>query len=359
MNRWKVPSENIVYADKRGNIGEYSVGLSPIRKKWKGLLPVPGIGGYEWSGFIPTGDLPHSYNPPNGFVATANNKMTTEPYPYNIGFEWYSRYRVQRINQVLEAAHKADHKLTIADFEQLQTESVSLPAIELVQLLRKTAEDHPSPEQQLLVGWDGRVDKNSAAAALYEVYMGELTKAVVHLVAPPRLWFLTRSWSSYQVLSVLSHPTEDLFGTNPEAARNRLLEQSLERASIRLRKLEGPDPTKWTWGELHYAQFHHALSPVFKDLGPVPRSGDGETVGATGYYGDSFEQLVGASYREILDVSDWDKSVAINAPGQSGEPGSPHYSDLLPLWSEGRYFPLQYSEEAVKKVLTDKLLLEP
>jgi len=359
MRRWSVPSENIVYADKQGNIGEYSVGLSPIRKNWTGLLPVPGVGGYEWSGFIPVSQLPHSYNPSDDFVATANNKMIPDGYPYNIGFEWYSRYRVQRISQVIGAAQKAGHKLTTEDFELLQNDAVSLPGIELVQMLKKTVGDHPTAEQRLLISWDGAINKNSAAAALYEIYMEELTKAVIQKVAPPRLGFLVGSWSAYQVLTLLSNPTEDFFGSNPEAERNRLLERSLQSATDRLAKLEGPDSAKWTWGQLHYAQFRHSLSPVFKNLGPVPRSGDGETVGATGYYGDSFEQVAGASYREILDLSDWDKSVAINTPGQSGEPGSPHYSDLLPLWSEGRYFPLRYSEEAVKEVVTDRLELQP
>jgi penicillin amidase len=95
------------------------------------------------------------------------------------------------------------------------------------------------------------------------------------------------------------------------------------------------------------------------DLGPVARPGDEETVNSTGYYGKSFEQVAGASYREVLDTSDWDKSVAVNVPGQSGQPGSVHYSDLLSLWAEGRYFPLSYSAIAVEKAATDKLLLEP
>jgi penicillin G amidase len=359
MKRWNVPSENIVYADRQGNIGEYSVGLLPIRKNWKGLLPVPGVGGYEWEGFIPAGDLPHSYNPSRGFIATANNKMTPDGYPYNIGFEGFSRYRVQRIDHVLEAAHKSDHKLTVEDSERLQTESVSLPAIELIQLVRKAAGDHPNEEQQLLIGWNGSIDKDSAAAALYELYMEELRKAVVHQVAPPKLWFLATNFTDYQVLNVLSKPTSDNFGSDPEVERNLLLERTLQVATQRLSGLEGSDSTKWNWGQLHFAQFHHSLSPAIKDLGPLPRSGDGETVGATGFHGDSFEQVSGASYREILDLSDWDKSVAINTPGQSGEPGSPHYSDLLPLWSQDVYFPLTYSEEGVKEVVTDTLELQP
>jgi|ERR1039458_10319838 penicillin amidase len=138
----------------------------------------------------------------------------------------------------------------------------------------------------------------------------------------------------------------------------------MEIAVARLSTLEGGDPQKWSWGKLHTMQFRHALdhapgAALLTDVGPVPRSGDGETVGATGYSGDSFEQVEGASYREILDLSDWDKSVAVNTPGQSGQPGSPHYSDLLSLWSEGKYFPLSYSRSAVEKVQTDKLELEP
>jgi len=194
---------------------------------------------------------------------------------------------------------------------------------------------------------------------LYEIYLEELTTAVVHLAAPPRLWSLARSWSAYQVLTALSNPTEDVFGSDPVAKRNRVLDEALQAAVSRLSQLEGPDSGKWTWGQLHTIQFRHSLSPVVKDLGPLQRAGDGETVGATGYYGSSFEQIVGASYREILDLDDWDKSVAINTPGQSGEPGSSHYSDLMALWNEGKYFPLRYSEEAVKREITDRLELQP
>ena len=359
MKRWLVPSENIVYADRAGNIGEYSAGLSPVRRNWTGLLPVSGTGGYEWSGFIPVSDLPHSYNPPNGFIATANNKMIPESYPYNIGFEWYSRYRAQRITQVLAASVHAGHKLTIEDFKRLQNDVVSIPARELVQLLGRAEQDHEASEAQLLLHWDGVLDKNSPAAALYELFLEELKKAVVRKLAPPRLWFLARSWSAYQVLGVLSHPSQDIFGAEPEKGRNQLMEQSLHTACERLRKLEGGDSAKWTWGQLHYMQFRHSLAPMVPDLGPLPRSGDGDTVGATGHSADSFEQVAGASYREILDPDDWDNSVAVNTPGQSGEPGSRHYSDLMPLWNEGEYFPLAYSHDAVERVVTNRLELHP
>ena len=119
---------------------------------------------------------------------------------------------------------------------------------------------------------------------------------------------------------------------------------------------------KWRWGDLHIAEFKHSLSTddarraVF-DLKSVPRGGDANTVNATG--GARFIQRSGASFREILDLSDWDRSVAINVPGQSAQPESPHYGDLLPLWAEGKYFPLLFSREKVEKNAAERLLLEP
>ena len=118
MPRWKVPSENIVYADRAGNIGEHSTGLAPLRKTWTGLLPMPGSGDYEWSGFVPNAELPHDYNPRQGFIATANHKMIPEGYPYKVGYSWAPPYRFQRVTQVLQQA-RAGKKLDVGDMQRL------------------------------------------------------------------------------------------------------------------------------------------------------------------------------------------------------------------------------------------------
>ena len=146
--------------------------------------------------------------------------------------------------------------------------------------------------------------------------------------------------------------------------RNVVLQKSLAEAWGEMEKLQGPDPSKWSWGRMHHVRFLHPLDQVpgaaaLTDPAPVPRPGDEYTINATGYPESSFDQTSGASYREILDLSDWDRSVAVNVPGQSGQPGSPHYSDLLPLWSEGKYFPLAYSRAAVQKEAADRLVLKP
>ena len=184
MKRWKVPSENIVYADRAGNIGEHSTGLAPIRKNWSGLLPVPGVGGYEWDGFVPNSDLPHFFNPEAGFVATANHKMIPDGYPYAVGYEWGSPERYLRIREVIQQAQKSGHKLSVADMEALQSDVLSLPARDLQGLLRHAAGDKPSTAAKMLLDWDCVVSADSSAAALYEFWVRELDSEVSRLVVP-------------------------------------------------------------------------------------------------------------------------------------------------------------------------------
>jgi penicillin amidase len=365
MVRWKVPSENIVYADVDGNIGEHSTGLAPVRKNWTGLLPVPGVGGYEWAGFVPNQELPHSFNPPAGFVATANHRMIPDAYPYRVGYEWAAPYRFERITSVLAEAKTKEHKLTTNDMGRLQTDVVSLPARELVGLLKNASPDPADPAAKLLLQWDGTINADSAAAALYEIWFNVLTDALIHKAGPECVWpVFVESWSPRMILELLSRPRPELFGGSPGKQRDLLLSDSLRTAVSKLSALEGPDPARWTWGALHVVRFRHPLDNVpegknLLDVGPLPRPGDENTVNATGYYGESYEQVSGASYREILDLGNWDSSVAVNTPGQSGQPGSPHYSDLTQAWDRGDYFPLVYSRDAVERQSTERLQLEP
>jgi penicillin G amidase len=367
MPRWKVPSENIVYADRDGNIGEHSTGLAPLRKNWTGLLPVPESGGYEWSGFVPNSELPHFYNPAAGFVATANHKMIPENYPYAVGFQWAPPDRFGRISQVISDAAKSQHKLSVADMENLQNDVVSLPARDLQSLLKRAASNAqaaPGASLKLLLDWDCAFPEDSLAGTLYEFWLPELTNAVAKLTVPTEAQKIARL-SLIRVIEELAHPRASIFGQNPEDARDALLLQTLHSAEEKLAAKLGPDPKNWAWGQVHRASFIHPLggiAPAAKTLfnrGPVSRPGENSTVDATYFGGASFDQLAGASYREIFDLSDWDNGVGVNVPGQSGQPGSPHYDDLLPLWTQGKYFPLSYSKQAVDRETTDVLELKP
>ena len=363
MPRWKVPSENIVYADRAGNIGEHSTGLAPLRKTWTGLLPVPGRGGYEWSGFVANSELPHDYNPRQGFIATANHKMIPDGYPYRVGYSWAPPYRFQRVTEVLQRA-QTGNKLDAGDMQRLQTDVLSLPAQQLIGLLRAaTAQREPSPGAELLLHWNCEVERDSAAAALYEVWLQIVTRETMNLAIPASARTMIDDWSPHQVIAFLEGFNRSGSDT-PALTRDRMLRESMEEAWKEMQKLQGMDSTKWSWGQMHHVRFRHPLDQMpgaaaLTDPSPVSRPGDEYTVNATGYYDNSFDQVSGASYREILDLSDWDHSVAVNVPGQSGQPASPHYSDLIPLWSEGKYFPLLYSREAVEKEATDRLVLQP
>jgi penicillin amidase len=302
--------------------------------------------------------------------------MIPEHYPYNVGFEWLPPYRVARIRSVIESAKQDHHKLTVTDMESLQNDATSLPALEFQKLVRSTRlKDDPALTSFLR--WDGNLTRESSDAALYEVWFQQICVVLGERFSKNdgnRLQKLAGRYDDLPpntVLGILANPdtdfyNKDLFGTgdNPLAARDQLLMDTLRSARKELEKLLGPDASQWSWGKLHTIHFRHALDqqPGAKDLldlGTLSRPGDEYTVNATGTYRDSWEQVSGASYREILDTSGWDQSVAVNTPGQSGQPGSPHYSDLMPLWDAGRYFPLLYSRKAVEAETTDRLVLEP
>jgi len=273
-----------------------------------------------------------------------------------------------RISQVLNDAAKQGHKLTVVDMESLQNDTVSLPARELQELLKLAvaggAGNANSGAAKLLLEWDCALTADSAATSLYEFWVGELTDAVTKLVVPAeaqkaagRLWLP-------RVVRELRNPRAEPFGGNPEARRNALLLETLREAEKQISAKLGPDPKNWNWGRLHQVSFNHpldvgdAMAKLF-DRGPAARPGDGTTVNATSFPRGSFHQVAGASYREIFDLSDWDNAVGINVSGQSGQPGSVHYDDLLPLWLQGKYFPMCYSKRAVDRVTADVLALNP
>ncbi|MBI2948563.1 MAG: penicillin acylase family protein [Verrucomicrobia bacterium] len=363
LQRWKVPSLNFVYGDVEGNIGWHVGGLAPVRKGWFGLLPVPGAEGrYEWRGFLRVTQLPHSYNPARHFLASANNKLIPPGYRRELGYDFAAPFRYQRIEEVLGAG---EGKFSIADFERLQHDVVSLPARRLTRVLKeaKGARASLQPYIDLLTGWDCVVSKDSAAAALYEIWWPKFAPAIFKPHMPTNVWSLLGSYvSSVKTLEVLEKPTPRWFGADAQAGRDAVLFKALEEAVTEAQTKLGRDPAKWRWGALHTVSFTHALASddarrSVMDLGPIERDGDSFTVNMTG--GSNFKQNNGASYREILDFADWDRSVATSVPGQSGQPGSPHYGDLLPLWAKGQYFPLLYRKANIEQAATDKLVLSP
>ncbi|MFT4933601.1 MAG: penicillin amidase [Pseudoalteromonas distincta] len=359
MGRFGTPSENQVYADTAGNIGWIAAGRVPLRQGWDGLMPVPGDGRYEWKGFMAAADLPSRYNPDQGWLATANQFNLPTDYPADrmISYEWSNPARMSRIAQVLEA----DDDLTLAEAMALQTDPTNVTAADLVPLLSDIADPEPRLAQAiaLLQGWDGRTEADSAAAALYEVWLFKhLGQATVQAAAPAAARALIGGGDQPAIGAYLN-------AASP-AERAPILAASLTAALDEVSRKLGPDPTTWAWGDLHQARFEHALAPLLSSeaaerlaVGPAPMAGTMLSPLAASWRASDYRVVSGASFRMVLDVGAWDNSVAINTPGQSGDPASPHYRDLFPLWAKGEYVPLLYSRPAIEAATETVLTLTP
>jgi penicillin amidase len=354
---WGAPTLNHLYADVKGNIGWASAGLAPKRPNWDGLLPVPGDGRYEWDGFWRGDELPRRYNPPQGWIATANAYNIPPGYPATerkLGFEWANPSRHERVHEVLGGLNR----ISLEDCERLQTDILSIPARRLVALLAplKAEEEKGRRALELLRGWDAREQSESPQAALFEVWQSRhLRQGFREAVLPPASAAALSGTDMDVMLGALEQPSTR-FGERAAEKRDRLLLTTLDAAYAEMEKLQGPDPRSWRWGKLHHNFAEHPFAAIADEatrsrvnVGPLPKDGSEYTPNQSSYRADDFRQTNGPSLRVVIDVGDWDNSRAVNHPGQSGDPASGHYRDLAPLWHDGRYFPLLYSRKAVAR----------
>jgi len=339
LNRWGAPSENQVYADIDGNIGYKPAGLFPRRRNWDGLLPVPGDGSYEWAGFHDMDVLPVEYNPERGYTGTANSMNLPDDYPineYRAGFEWNAGWRYDRLWQVLEKqeAH------TLDDSDALQRDYVSLLALEAI---RRIPAEVTAPAAVLLRNWDGDLAVDSAAGALYAIWYYRHLRPLLAQVLLPDDPVLVAPLGSPGVLRLM----------NEDRAREAIA-ASLTSAYAEIVHALGDDPENWRWGDLHKIHFEHPLLQLADtDLAAqmtypaYPRGGSGNTTNNTGFSPNDLLVRAGASYRQVIDVGNWDAARMTNAPGQSGDPRSPFYDNLLRGWAEEESFPLLYDREKI------------
>jgi penicillin amidase len=367
MNRWGAPPENQVYADPSGRIAWQTGGLTPIRPNWDGTLPVPGDGRYEWAGFYDTDQLPGAVDPDVGFLATANEMNLPSDYPpdRHITYDWYAPYRKHRIDEVLTQTTDATPQSMVA----LQSDFLSVPARRILARLRELPVPTDTDGLDLLTSWDAVLASDSAAAALFEVwYRRHLRPAVLGRALEP----LVGAEKSDATVTRIS-PAEDLLAdaridlelVENQDALAEVVAKTLPAAVAELEQLLGTDRSAWAWGRLHVARAQHPLKALLPNLSedwlatqPLPRGGSGDTVGNTAY-GPNFVQSAGATFRIVVDVGEWDSSLAMNAPGQSGRLDDPHLTDLFAPWSRGEAFPLLYSRERIDAEAQTVIELNP
>jgi penicillin amidase len=363
---WYIPSHSLVYADVEGNYGYVGVALTPIRKNWDGLLPVPGKDSkYEWAGYVPFDKLPKALNGPKGFYNSSNNDVVPKIVPgYSVplGYEYGAPYRYERVHELLAQ----NRKFSVRDMERFQQDVLSLPARELVPLLKGVQLSDPVAREarDRLLRWDYVLGRESTEATVYEYFALKLGPLAFAPRLPDSAKASFRQYDMRRIVKWMKNPDE-AYGSNPRAGRDRIVAQAFEEAIAELRKRLGDDMTTWKWGDIHTADFVHPLAgtPGAADLfrvEPVKRGGDGFTVmAATSPSANGSKQTSGASFMFVFDTKDWDNSTALSVPGNSAQPLSPHYKDLTANWGEGQYFPMAFSRAKVEEVTVSRLILQP
>ncbi len=357
-----IPSENMVWADREGNIGYQAVGISPRRPNWSGLVPVPGDGRYEWNGYLPIKLLPNAFNPEKGFWNTSNNYLIPPGWVYKdaLHYTWAEPYRAMRVAEVLGSGRL----FTVGEMVRLQNDDLSIPARILAPLLRdlKIGDGLSQKARERLLAWNYVLDKDSVPAGIYEMWQRRLQANLRDLLVPKEAQPFITNLNMKRLVDWLIAP-DGRFGADPIAGRDALISKSLTEAVVELTKRFGSDIEKWKLGEYHHALIRHPLSPALKlelqskfDVGDLPRGGDSYTVTATG---SNDNQTSGGSFKIIVDTEDWDNSVGLNNPGQSGDANDPHYRDLYELWARGKYFPILYTRRKVESVAERVIKLAP
>jgi penicillin amidase len=310
---WKANSENLICGDVDGNFGFQASGYAPKRTGWVGRLPVPGTGEYEWDG--PRTELPREYNPARGFIATANHNINTPGYWPPVVFKTTNTLPFDRITRILQVI-KPGMTFDMDRSRALQRDVYSLAGEVDQKLFAGWKSDDATVERarSMVAAWDRQLTVDSVPAAIYITWRRTVDKSE---------------------------------GTAVHQLARASVEAALKTALDTLTRDLGVDWSQWRYGRVHTQAFPHPVLAAF-DLPTVERRGGNGAVGADG-----------ASYREIIDVSNWDRSITVNTPGQSGQPGSPYYGSFLPIWEKDEYVPLSFSRGLVDSNAEHRLTLQP
>ncbi|MGY2894285.1 penicillin acylase family protein [Deinococcus sp. UYEF24] len=353
LKSYVAPAQNFVYADTAGNIGYYAPGKVPIRSGggaavgWDGSLPVPDDAAHSWTGYIPFEQLPHVYNPADGLVVTANNRVTPDgfrPFLGNIR-NWAEPYRAERILQLLNGKGQP---LTVADVAKVQLDTVSLvwQGLKPYLLAAQPRDALSTQALALLRGWDGNETVSSVQASIFEGWLMELENmAQDELGSGVTLTSLAVLNQLKTGGALCKAPGDRSTGA---ATCAELLSTTLTRATGTLAARLGTDPNRWAWGDLHHSFSKHgafggvgAISWIWNRGISTP--GGTNTVDVARPDAGTFNQTHAPSYRQIIDLSDMNRSVFIGTLGQGGNPIGSHYADMQPMWRDGKSIPMSTS----------------
>lgn len=366
-----VPSQNLVYADTAGNIGYQSPGILPVRGQGDGRWPVPGWDpAYEWTGSVPFDALPNIYNPDEGFIVTANNKVIGDQYPVTLGADTAAGYRSERIRALIESKNK----LTVADMSRFQNDTYNANAARLVPRLLEVELDsnYYRQGQATLKNWDFKQDADSAGAAYFSAVWRNLLDRTFHDELPKSQWPEGgERWFSV-IDSIIDRPGnhwwDDVTTLSVRETRDEVLAAAMRDARDELTMKQSRQPSEWRWGKLHRLEL---VNPTLGDSGvglvnrlfnrgPYEAAGGSGIVDATSWdASEGYDVTAVPSMRMIVDLDDLDRSRWIQLTGNSGHAFHPHYVDQQKLWSKGETLPWVFGRKAVEDATEDTLTLRP
>jgi len=352
-NYFNIPGENMVWADKYGDIGWQAVGIAPIRKTHSGLVPVSGNGNFEWKDYIDIVEKPNIFNPEKGYIATANQNVTPEDYDRwdVIGYDWADPYRGDRVNSVLEGKDKFD----MEDMINLQVDYFSIPSKQIIELSKGYINNNIEYFEKLSK-WDNVLDKNSVEAGIYIEWQTQIYFEFMREFVPKEV----QKYIEIQIYKVIEGISK-----MDNQQKSVFLNKTLDQAINSLKEKYGENSSDWVYGQSNYkhVKIYHPLEKIVNDsikdiiaLKTYPRGGDGFTPGSTS---SELNQRSGGSFRVVINTKDWDNSFATNSPGQSGNPKSEFYKNLYEDWANDKFFPLLYSKNKILMNLSDRKVFKP
>ncbi len=369
-----VPAQNFVYADIDGNIGYRTGGKIPIRKTKTTTLPFPGwTDEFDWKGFVPFEQMPQSYNPPEGFIATANNKIVSDAYPYYISNLWEPDWRITRIMEVL----RSQSKFSVEDMQRLQQDVLSPQARELVPIILKAFESQPQndPDIQSTLAyfrnWNYEMKPNDVATTLFQSFLIRMIHNTFEDEMGPGLLGVYDTLASIPLAAITklmkkgSSAWFDNVMTSEIETMNDIIRKSVEEGVRDLRTRYGAEIKELRWGTVHQVEFPHVfgsnsfLRRIF-NVGPFPVGGSHSTVDKGDFrLSQPFLNHVGPSTRQIFDLSDNGNTRSVTPPGESGQVFQRHYDDQIQLWLNGSYRKYPMDRETIETAGYDLLHLRP
>lgn len=364
VSLFDAPSHNIIYADKHGNIGYHLCGRIPLRPPRAALFPYPGwVEDGQWQGFLEEEKKPSLFNPSDGFIVTANNKVIPDEFPHYVSIDWDAPFRAERISELIleEESH------TIESQKKIQNDILSRKAELIFPLLEGMEGESGVIEKAVrhLRGWD-REMSSSEGAALFGVFMNILHEEIFQdeLGEDFKRFDLLFRRKKAGLLRILSNPRSPWFDnikTSAVETREDIIKASLEKSYQWLEMAYG-SPENWNWMELYSITFQHVLgrSPFLRFFNHGPYAVDGRyfTVKAS-YSPDYYRVTFGPAYRQIIDLSDFGNSVSVITSGESGHFLSRFYDDQIPLWLEEQYHPMLFNSEEIEARAEGYFMLKP